>query len=336
MRIPGVRYVQGRNSYGDRDGTKYAVAIHNTSNDAPAAGEAAYATRRTDGVSAHLYVDRVEVIQSLDLLARAGHAGSQQGNEHAIAVEIVGVNGWSREQWLRNVAWDQLGAALAWCCRQFGIAVRRAAVDEMRTNPRVRAFYSHDDMRRAWGGTDHTDPGPGFPWGRLFEAVNAALVGAASPSTPEVPDMQVITIAQAANGQLYKCTGTESWPIRKEDLADIAFLSGEGRWGVCWDKAGVGHPRQGWYPAAFGEVQETAAERAVRAQREVDTLIASQQTLAAIRAAGGDPSALDQAAIIAHIDQRADEVRALLEEKDAENRALRERLADALLRAGSQ
>ncbi len=335
MRIPGVRFVQGRNSYGDRDGTKYAIAVHNTSNDASAANEAAFATRRTDGVSAHLYVDRGEVIQSLDLLARAGHAGSQQGNEHAIAVEITGVNGWSREQWLRNVAWDQLGAALAWCCRQFGIAVRRAAVDEMRTSPRVRAFYSHDDMRRAWGGTDHTDPGPGFPWDRLFQAVNAALVGAA-PSTPEVPDMQVITIARSANGQWYACDGATSRPITQAEAADIAYLAKEGRWGVCWGTGGVGTPRDGWYEAAFGRVEETRAERAASYQREADTLAATQQVLAAIRAAGGDPSALDQAAIVAHINQRADEVKALLEEAEAENRALRERLADALLRAGGQ
>lgn len=180
MRVPGVPYIQGRNSYDDVDDRKFAVAIHNTSNDASARDEAAYAQRRTDGVSSHFYVDRSEVIQSLDLLARAGHAGNRNGNENAIAVEITGVNGWSRDTWLANVNWIALGSALAWCCAQFGIAVRRASVAEMRSNPKINAFYSHDDMRRAWGGTDHTDPGPNFPWDRLFSAVNAAL----NPSTP--------------------------------------------------------------------------------------------------------------------------------------------------------
>jgi N-acetyl-anhydromuramyl-L-alanine amidase AmpD len=174
MRIPGIPYIQGRNSYPDADGTKYGVAIHNTSNTATAAAEARYATRRTDGISAHFYVDDEVVIQSLDTDARAGHAGSSEGNQHAIAVEITGVNAWTRQQWLDRVAWDKLGAVLAVVCRRYGIAVRRATVDEMRANPRVRAFYSHDDMRRAWGGTTHTDPGPGFPWDRLFAAITAA------------------------------------------------------------------------------------------------------------------------------------------------------------------
>lgn len=171
MRVPGIPYIQGRNSYTDADGTKYGIAIHNTSNDASARNEAAYAQNRTDGVSSHFYVDRIEVIQSLDLLARAGHAGSKNGNENGIAVEITGVNGWSRSTWLANVNWVVLGSTLAWCCNQFGIAVRRASVSEMRSNPKVRAFYSHDDMRQAWGGTDHTDPGPNFPWDKLFEVV---------------------------------------------------------------------------------------------------------------------------------------------------------------------
>jgi N-acetyl-anhydromuramyl-L-alanine amidase AmpD len=176
MRLSGVPYVQGRNSYPDRDGgAKYGIAIHNTSNDASARSEAAYATRRTDGVSSHLYCDNVEVIQSLDTDARAGHAGSSAGNENAIAVEITGVNSWTRNDWLADVAWARLGAALAQVVKRYGIAVRRATVAEMRANPKVRAFYSHDDMRQAWGGTTHTDPGPGFPWDRLFGAVNAAL-----------------------------------------------------------------------------------------------------------------------------------------------------------------
>jgi N-acetyl-anhydromuramyl-L-alanine amidase AmpD len=177
MRVSGVPYVQGRNSYSDADGTKYGIAIHNTSNTASAGDEASYATRRTDGVSSHFYVDATKVIQSLDTTARAGHAGSGNGNQNAVAVEIRGVNGWSRQTWLDSVCWGTLGRVLADVCRAYGIAVRRASVAEMRSNPKVRAFYSHDDMRQAWGGTDHTDPGPGFPWDRLFSAVNAALNG---------------------------------------------------------------------------------------------------------------------------------------------------------------
>ena len=179
MKVAFIPYVQGRNDYDDRDSLKYGIAIHNTSNDASDTAEAAYATRRTDGVSSHFYADADSVTQSIDTADKVGHAGSANGNENAICVEITGSNGKSREWWLANVAWDLLGRALAAVIRSHwpdgSFQVRRASAAEMKANPKVRAFYGHDDMRLAWGGTTHTDPGPGFPWDRLFTAVNAAL-----------------------------------------------------------------------------------------------------------------------------------------------------------------
>ncbi len=175
MIVSGIPFVAGRNDYADRDGTKYGIAIHNTSNTASASAEASYATRRTDGTSSHFYADGTGVIQSIDTKYRAGHAGSYEGNEHAVAVEITGTNDKSRAWWIANVAWDKLGQVLAQVCHTYGIEPRRASVAEMQRNPKVRAFYSHDDMRRAWGGTTHTDPGPNFPWDYLFAAVKAAL-----------------------------------------------------------------------------------------------------------------------------------------------------------------
>jgi len=181
MKVPGIVYVQGRNDYPDHDGRKYGIAIHNTSNNASDTGEASYASRRTDGVSSHFYADRDSVTQSIDTEDRVGHAGSAEGNGNAIAVEITGGNAKTRGWWLENVAWAKLGSVLAYVIKTDpdfrGFQVRRASVAEMRSNPKVKAFYSHDDMRRAWGGTDHTDPGPNFPWDRLFQAVNAALGG---------------------------------------------------------------------------------------------------------------------------------------------------------------
>lgn len=179
MRVPGIPYVQGRNDYTDGDARKYGIAIHNTSNDASDEGEASYATWRPDGVSSHFYVDHNSVTQSIDTYDRAGHAGSTHGNDHGISVEITGGNGKSRAWWLANVAWDELGRVLAIVIRHHWpdgrFEVRRASVAEMRRNPKVRAFYGHNDMRLAWGGTTHTDPGPNFPWDRLFEAVSEHL-----------------------------------------------------------------------------------------------------------------------------------------------------------------
>ncbi|OZV79794.1 hypothetical protein CA850_17270 [Micromonospora echinospora] len=184
MQVPGVPFVQGRNTYPDRDGLKFGIAIHATDNTASAEAESVYATRRTDGVSSHFYVDADSVVQSLDTTARAGHAGSSIGNENAIAVEITGRSSSSRQWWLENVAWDRLAEVLAVVCRHYDIAPRRATVAEMKATPQVRAFYGHNDMRLAWGGTTHTDPGSNFPWDHLLAKVEQALNQSEDDMTP--------------------------------------------------------------------------------------------------------------------------------------------------------
>ncbi len=258
MRISGIPYVQGRNRYNDPDGTKYGIAIHNTSNNASALAEASYATRRTDGVSSHLYADRTAVIQSIDTKDKAGHAGSANGNNHGVAVEITGTNDKSRQWWIDNVNWTLLGSSLAQVCRAYGIAVRRASVSEMQSNPKVKAFYSHDDMRRAWGGTTHTDPGGNFPWDYLFGAINRAL--APPPVSSGVQgDDDMKFLAQDGDGNVYVCDFIHSrWVDSPQHLGDIVYLSGQygvdltphaGGESVEWTADGI---RKGWVEEAFG------------------------------------------------------------------------------------
>lgn len=206
MKVSGIPFIQGRNAYHDSDGRKFAIAIHNTSNDASAADEAQNATHRTDGVSSHFYCDGHAVIQSLDTVSRAGHAGSSQGNENAVAVEIAGTNDKSRQWWLDNVAWDLLGRVLRDVCVAYGIVVRRVPVAEMQRDAHANGFYSHNDMRLAWGGTTHDDPGPNFPWDKLFAAVSGDdeedSMGASFGPTlvPEGTDFMPLCIPPVAAG----------------------------------------------------------------------------------------------------------------------------------------
>lgn len=186
MKVPGIPFHQGANQYTDRDGKKFGIAIHNTSNTASDEAESSYADHRTDGTSSHFYCDNDSVIQSIDTDYRAGHAGSYEGNEHAIAFEITGTNDRSRQWWLDNVAWDKLAYVISYMLKHdpdlANFQIRRATVDEMRANPRIKAFYGHNDMRLAWGGTTHTDPGPNFPWDKLIAVVKTAM---APPPPPE-------------------------------------------------------------------------------------------------------------------------------------------------------
>jgi N-acetyl-anhydromuramyl-L-alanine amidase AmpD len=157
------------NRYGDTKTTKKWIVIHNTSNDAPAVNEASYAKRRTDSVSSHYYVDGGRIIQSLNTDLRAFHVGSSTGNAGGIAYEITGTNAKSRSWWLTNVRWDLLAAQIRKDCAAHGITPRLLTVEEIKAGK--TGIMTHDQARRAWGGTDHTDPGPGFPMDHLLAQV---------------------------------------------------------------------------------------------------------------------------------------------------------------------
>lgn len=166
-----------RDSDGDPiQSRKKYVVIHNTSNDATAEGEAAYAKVRTDGTSSHYYCDSDSILQSLNTDWCAGHVGSFEGNTYGIAYEITGVNAWTRETWLANVAWRKLAKQIAVDCREFGIPPRLLSIAEMRGGV-AKGVVTHDMCRIAWGGTTHTDPGPGFPMDHLLAMVGRALAG---------------------------------------------------------------------------------------------------------------------------------------------------------------
>lgn len=155
---------------------KKYVTVHNTSNDASAADEASYAKRRTDGTSSHYYVDNNSIFQSLNTDWCAGHVGSHEGNTYGISYEITGVNGWTRARWIASVAWDLLAAQMAIDCHEFGIEVRQLSIAEMRAGTKT-GFITHDQARRVWGSTTHTDPGPGFPMDHLLALVRRHMGG---------------------------------------------------------------------------------------------------------------------------------------------------------------
>jgi hypothetical protein len=152
---------------------KRGITFHNTSNprNASAKDEATYAKRRTDA-SAHFYVDGTEVIQALNTDLGAGHAGSGWPNEHCIAYEITGQNSWTRDRWLKDVAWEAMAAQVARDCKHWGIPARWLTVAQLKAGE--RGFSTHDDCRKAFGGTDHTDPGPQFPKQHLIDLLGGS------------------------------------------------------------------------------------------------------------------------------------------------------------------
>src|SRR5690606_32891035 len=230
MRVPDVPFVQGRNRYGTS--TKYAIAVHCTANTASARNEASYATRRTDGVSAHFFIDDREVIQSLDTADIAGHAGSWQGNTYSIAVEFTGLTSWSRSRWLSSIAWDKTAQVLAAVSRHHNIPPVRVTVEQMKANPQVRGAYDHNQMRLAWGGTDHTDPGPNFPWDHLLNVWKRELQG--EDNMPTVREIWLSSEAdliqrydeqgrEITTGNTHMTAGFAlGWAVREATLTKVA------------------------------------------------------------------------------------------------------------------
>lgn len=179
----------GRNHTKDAKGnpvitTKKYIVIHNTSNTrlASARDEASYAKNRTDGVSSHYYVDKTRVLQSLDTDWRAQHVGSKAGNDGGISYELTGLNGFTRDKWLSDIAWNKLADSIARDCRHHNIGVRTLRIVDMRSG-NVTGIVTHDQCRQAWGGTDHTDPGPNFPMDHLIALVEARI----NPPVPTPP-----------------------------------------------------------------------------------------------------------------------------------------------------
>lgn len=109
------------------------------------------------------------------------------------AICIPGYAAQTRDQWL-----DPQSRAFIRCVARFivdraagdGFPLRRPSIAELRGG--AGGYCSHGDVARAWGQTDHTDPGPNFPWDVLADDI-------AQLTTPPIviPTPQPITTEDA-------------------------------------------------------------------------------------------------------------------------------------------
>lgn len=171
-----VPFIGPPKGYGNYKTTKMYVAIHDTANTASDTAEAGYAKRRTDSVSSNYYCDKDSLTQSLRTEYVAWHAGSTWGNEKAIAYELTGLNQWTESQWRRNIRWDKLARQVARDCNKWKIPIRTLTVEQMKGR-KLKGIVTHNQMRQAWGGTTHTDPGSNFPMKLLIAQAQVYLDG---------------------------------------------------------------------------------------------------------------------------------------------------------------
>jgi hypothetical protein len=171
-------------SYTNDDRTKADIkwiVIHDTEGSAhgtSAEDGARYNQKRTDGTSAHYFVDDNSVVQGVKTQDRA-HTARSTGNRYGIQYELCAKANWSKAKWLdSSYGLPMLERAAKQCARdadKYDIPVVHLSVAEVRD--KKRGFCGHADITKAFPADkgSHTDPGPNFPWTEFLNMVRKNL-----------------------------------------------------------------------------------------------------------------------------------------------------------------
>jgi N-acetyl-anhydromuramyl-L-alanine amidase AmpD len=127
---------------------------------------------RASEVSAHYCVDAGAVIQCVREKDIAWHA--RGGNAASIGVELAGFASQTRRDWRDDYSAEVLERAaslVAEICRRRRVPVRWLSADDLRAGR--RGLTGHVDVSRAYGKSDHWDPGDGFPVEAFVDRVRA-------------------------------------------------------------------------------------------------------------------------------------------------------------------
>lgn len=109
-----------------------------------------------------------------------------KGNEIGLNRSFVMWGNESRAEWLRHETMLREAAKRdAMWCRTYGIPPVKLSPADLRAGK--KGFVGHLETGQAWGGTDHVDPGKGFPWDVYLGFVREYLEG--KPTVKEKADM---------------------------------------------------------------------------------------------------------------------------------------------------
>ncbi len=153
---------------------------------------AGYFQRHDSGGSAQYITDIAKV---LHVLSDNTIAWGAPPNPHELHIEICGNSAYTREQWLSPQVWPavqnaiNLAAELSIRCN---VPVIKIGPDNLIAGH--AGHCGHVDVSNAWHQTDHTDPGPNFPWDLVVPAVKAAIGVKTSTDPAARPAAGVYTV----------------------------------------------------------------------------------------------------------------------------------------------
>ncbi|APT85311.1 peptidoglycan recognition protein family protein [Corynebacterium aquilae] len=191
----------------------FGICVHTTENDAgtPAENVANYQITSESG-SYHVLVDS----RGRTLLANTDGwivwASGNVGNNWLIHISFVARAAWKREKWLEYPNMLRAGAKVAANrCKLYGIPPVKLTASQLRQ--KQKGFVGHLETGQAWGGTDHTDPGSGFPWdvflNMVKEEMNRGDNTPPPPAAKPAPQPKGFTMSTEARLILDQLAGPE-------------------------------------------------------------------------------------------------------------------------------
>lgn len=206
-------YITPRNYYAGRDKTLRLIVIH-TMETPEQQGRARWCAQYFAGpgapqASAHACIDDQEVVLCLPPSATAWAAPGANSDgyqvEHA-GYASQGAAGWADAYSQRMLALSATHTAQI--ARAAGIPLRHLTDGELAAGQ--AGFVGHDQVSRVYKLSDHTDPGPAFPWTQYMNLV--AGVNPAANSKGENTMLMIHQPKAGAGGQhLYAIMGPGFW-----------------------------------------------------------------------------------------------------------------------------
>lgn len=145
-------------------------------------------------------------------------AGGYQANRRGLHLCQLGWSVQSREEWLSYGAQlDATARILAHNAVLYGIPLVKLSAADIRAGK--KGVCGHADTSAAWGETDHTDPGNGYPFDVVLAKANAIVNGTPTPEENDMTPEQDRMLVYVYN-ELTKKFPSRSKYAKKGELID--------------------------------------------------------------------------------------------------------------------
>lgn len=156
------------------------ICLHTTENDFNTSAEAIANYQLRNKSSYHVLVDAAGRRLRCNTDDWTVWATGNRGNDVLLHIAFVARARFTRQQWLGQDRLLRSGALyVAHWAYVHKIPVVALTPAQLRAGQ--RGITTHDGTRIAWGGTDHTDPGPGFPMDVFLRYVREYLAWSHRP-----------------------------------------------------------------------------------------------------------------------------------------------------------